>query len=521
MTIDSLPHWLSAHWFDSPDVFALAVYTLVVHLLAIAAALEAIMKTRTAQGAIAWSLSLLLMPTIMVPLYWIFGRRKFRGYAKARRLGKRGLHLPQLSLDARRPAQLAPYQKVLEQIAQMPFTQHNDVRLLADGDDIFAALFAAIDQAQHYILLQYYIVRGDATGQMLRDRLLAKTRQGVAVYFLYDEVGSFQLGNAFIDSLRQGGVDIRSFHSTKGRRNRFQLNFRNHRKIVVVDGETAMVGGNNIGDEYRHLHPVLTPWRDTGVAVTGPSVLALQLTFLEDWYWACELIPELRWALPEEAKADLVHDPRLDAASAPPADGAAAPKADEAIKNTGNAAANKEVLVVPTGPADQLETCLLFFQQLVQSAQHRLWIVSPYFVPDVAILNALQLAALRGVDVRILLPEKADKRTVWLSSFANLDEVQSTGIHVYRYQAGFLHQKVWLMDDDCAVVGTANVDNRSFRLNFEVGLVIRDRAFAAEVEKMLIGDFERSVLLPRGELASRSLLFRIAVRCSYLLAPIL
>lgn len=512
MTMDSV-----RHWFDSADVFALTVYTVIIHLLAIAAALEAVMKTRTAQGAIAWSLSLLLLPTIMVPLYWIFGRRKFRGYAKARRLGKRGLHLPQLSLDARRPQQVAPYQQVLEQIAQMPFTHHNDVKLLVDGDDIFAALFAAIDKAQHYILLQYYIVRGDATGQMLRDRLLAKTAQGVAVYFLYDEVGSFQLGNAFIDSLRRGGVDIRSFHSTKGRRNRFQLNFRNHRKIVVIDGATAMVGGNNIGDEYRHLHPVLTPWRDTGVAVTGPAVLALQLTFLEDWYWACELIPELRWTLPELRAAERT---KTAAAHKPPAPADYNPVAVVATAPA-LAAADKEVLVVPTGPADQLETCLLFFQQLVQSAQRRLWIVSPYFVPDVAILNTLQLAALRGVDVRILLPEKADKRTVWLSSFANLDEVQNTGIKVYRYQSGFLHQKVWLMDDDCAVIGTANVDNRSFRLNFEVGLVIRDREFALEVEHMLLADFERSRLLPRGELVRHGLLFRIAVRCSYLLAPIL
>lgn len=517
MTTDSILFWLQDNWFGSPGVFALAVYTLVIHLLAIAAALEAIMKTRTAQGAIAWSLSLLLMPTIMVPLYWIFGRRKFRGYAKARRLGRRALHLPQLSLDARRPPQVAPYQQVLEQIAQMPFTQYNNVDLLVDGDDIFAALFAAIDKAQHYILLQYYIVRGDATGQMLRERLLAKTRQGVAVYFLYDEVGSFQLGNAFIDSLRQGGVDIRSFHSTKGRRNRFQLNFRNHRKIVVIDGQTAMVGGNNIGDEYRHLHPVLTPWRDTGVAVTGPAVLALQLTFLEDWYWACELIPELRWTLPELQAAE-AEKQRIEQRPAAPTDY----NPIEVVQTAPTlGAANKEVLVVPTGPADQLETCLLFFQQLAQSAQRRLWIVSPYFVPDGAILNALQLAALRGVDVRILLPEKADKQTVWLSSFANLDEVQSTGIQVYRYQSGFLHQKVWLMDDDCAVIGTANVDNRSFRLNFEVGLVIRDRAFALEVERMLLADFGRSRLLPRGEVASHSLLFRIAVRCSYLLAPIL
>lgn len=480
MIIDSVKHWL-----DNPDVFAIALFTVGVQLLGIAAALEAIMKTRTAPGAIAWSLSLLLLPTVMVPLYWIFGRRKFRGYAKARRLGKHGVQLPQPALDGHRARALDGYQPVLERLAQMPFTHSNNVELLIDGEQIFTALFAAIERAQHYILLQYYIVRDDATGQQLRERLLAKTQQGVAVYFLYDEIGSFQLGNAFIASLRAGGVDIRSFNSTKGRSNRLQLNFRNHRKIIVVDGEVGMVGGNNIGDEYRHLHPILTPWRDTSIELCGPAVTALQLTFLEDWYWACELVPQLRWNPPEPT----TH--RCD------------------------------VLVMPTGPADQLETCMLFFQQLAQSARQRLWIVSPYFVPDAALINALQLAALRGVDVRILLPEKADKRLVWLASFASLNEIHSTGIQVYRYRAGFLHQKVWLIDDDCSVIGTANLDNRSFRLNFEVGVVIRDREFAERVEQMLINDFANSALVQRGELATRSLLFRIAVRCSYLLAPIL
>lgn len=478
--LDSLTQWI-----NRVDFVAYATYSVALQIIAVLAAIEAILKTRTSQGAIAWSLSLLLLPSVMLPLYWIFGRRKFRGYAKARRIGKFGLHAPRRALHKQAPHQLDQPQQVLERIAQMPYTRGNDAQLLIDGAQIFAALFSAIDAAKHYILLEYYIVRDDDIGTQLRDRLIAKAREGVSVLFLYDEVGSFKLGRAYIKALLAGGVDIRPFHTTKGPRNRLQLNFRNHRKIVVIDGEVGMLGGSNIGDEYLDKHPVLTPWRDTSLHLRGPAVHALQLTFVEDWYWACEQVPELQWHLPAEGAGGI------------------------------------DTLVVPTGPADQMETCLLLFQQLTQQAKQRLWIVSPYFVPDASIINALQLAALRGVDVRILLPEKPDKRAVWLSSFASLDEVQGTGVKVYRYQAGFLHQKVWLVDDDCALIGTANLDNRSFRLNFEIGVIAHDRAFAAQVEKMLETDFARSRLLPRGEAAKRGRLFRLAVRCSYLLAPIL
>jgi cardiolipin synthase A/B len=470
------------YWFGEFDLTAVAIYTLVVQLLAIVAAMEAIMKTRTSQGAIAWSLSLLLMPTLMLPLYWIFGRRKFRGYAKARRLNKSGLQLPRtaaLEIERFEPTD------ALERIAQMPFMEGNRLELLINGEQTFAALFKLIDEARQYVLLEYYIVRDDIIGEQLLQKLSAKAQQGIAVYFLYDEVGSFQLGRAYVNRMRANGVDMRAFNSRKGRRNRFQLNFRNHRKIVIADGAIGMVGGNNIGDEYLDKHPILTPWRDTSLAIHGNAVLALQLTFLEDWYWVCEQVPQLIWARPDEAAGEVA------------------------------------ALLVPSGPADQLETCSLLFQQLIHSAQKRLWIVSPYFVPDSAILMALQLAALRGADVRIMLPEKPDKRMVWLSSFASLNEVQQAGVRVYRYQAGFLHQKVWLIDDDCALIGTANLDNRSLRLNFEVGVVARNRAFAEKIEAMLLNDFEHSRLLPEDELKTRGFLFQLAVRCSYLLAPIL
>jgi len=472
------------HWLQHSHLLTLTALTAVAQLLGALAAMEAVLKTRTAPGAIAWSLSLLLMPIPMLPLYWVFGRRKFRGYAKAQRIGKLALRRPQTQLERLRPTDLPPYQQVLERIAQMPFTSGNRPELLIDGQRTFSALFEAIDNARHYILLEYYIVRDDHLGQTLSQHLLERVKAGVAVYFLYDEIGSFQLRRRYINQLREGGVDIRSFHTTKGSRNRFQLNFRNHRKIAVIDGVVGIVGGSNIGDEYLGRHPVLTPWRDTSVLLRGPAVLSLQMAFLQDWYWACERVPPLNWTLAQPA------------------------------------AGGVDAVVVPTGPADPLESCALFFQQLAHAAQRRLWIVSPYFVPDAAVINALQLAALRGVDVRILLPEKADRRLVWLSSFAYLDEVQGTGIRVYRYTAGFLHQKVWLVDDDCAFIGTSNLDNRSFRLNFEIGTVLRDADFAAQVEQMLITDFANSRLLPRGELAARGLWFRLLVRSAYLLAPI-
>ncbi|MFT3930327.1 MAG: cardiolipin synthase [Spongiibacteraceae bacterium] len=472
------------HWLSELDLAAVAIFTLSLQLLAIIAAMEAILKTRTSQGALAWALSLLLMPSLMLPMYWIFGRRKFRGYAKAKRIGKYTAHMPRETLHNAAPSQLESYQIALEKIAQMPFTRGNRCELLINGKQTFDALFAAIETAKHYILLEYYIVRDDAIGKQLAELLIKKVQQGVAVYFLYDEIGSFKLSREYISHLRDGGVDIRSFNSTKGARNRLQLNFRNHRKIVVIDGVLGISGGHNIGDEYLDKHLELTPWRDTSILLEGAAALALQLTFLEDWYWACEQVPDLSWQIPP-AKGDI------------------------------------EALIIPSGPADHIETCLLLFQQLSQMAKQRLWIVSPYFVPDTSIITSLQLAALRGVDVRILLPEKPDKRLVWLSSFANLDEVQRTGIKVYRYQEGFLHQKVWLIDDDCALIGTANLDNRSFRLNFEVNVVTRDKSFATKIATMLENDFAQSRLLPRGELAARSLLFRLAVRCSYLLAPIL
>lgn len=471
--------------FDREIAFV-AIGQLVVHLLALGAALEAVLKSRTAPGAVAWSLSLIFLPLLMLPLYWVFGRRKFKGYARARRLGTTRISLIAKSLHEELQRHGSPIDRTelraVARLANMPMTDGNAVDLLIDGDAFWQAIHTAIEGAQRYVLLEFYILKDDDFGAQLHKLLIDKARQGIDIHFLYDEIGSFQLGRHYVETMRAEGIDIRSFHTTKGRRNRFQINFRNHRKIVIVDGEVGITGGSNIGDEYLGRDPDLSPWRDTNVRMRGPTVQCLQLAFLEDWFWACDRVPKLNW---EPAAA-------------------------------GKVCAS----IIPSGPADRLETCMLFFSQLIQMARHRLWIVSPYFVPDGAIISALQLAALRGVDVRLILPAKADSRMVQLSSYANLDDIQRAGVKVYRYQQGFLHEKVWLIDDDTAVIGTANLDNRSFRLNFEISILVSNPAFAGQVEAMLLADLERSVEVEPETFARSRLPFRLAVRLSYLLAPI-
>ncbi|MCZ6771642.1 MAG: cardiolipin synthase, partial [Proteobacteria bacterium] len=374
----------------------------------------------------------------------------------------------------------------VEKLARIPLTGGNKVDLLIDGPATFASIFAGIDAAADYILVQFYIVRDDELGRELKSRLIAKARRGVRVYFLFDEIGSLGLPSSFTSELRSAGVEVLPFHSRKGSGNRFQLNFRNHRKTVIADGRVAWIGGHNVGDEYLGRDEVFGHWRDTHVRIEGPAVIGAQLAFIEDWRWATDEIPEgLTW------------NPYRSA------DGQA------------------RALVIASGPADQMETASLMYTQAINSATRRVWIASPYFVPDDAIVQALQLAGLRGVDVRLLIPENADSRLITLAAYSFFDEVSAAGVAFYRYQAGFLHEKVILIDDNVAAVGTANFDNRSFRLNFEITAVVIDADFANGVERMFEDDFAQSRLMQHGEYDAKPYWFKLAVRTARLMAPVL
>jgi cardiolipin synthase len=464
----------------------------VFEILGVLSAVHAIMSSRTPQGSIAWAVSLVTLPYVSVPAYWVFGRNKFRGYVLARQHELDQLEdiIRQANDQITAVAALDDWRSAAitgaEKMARVPLTSGNNVTLLVDGDATFASIFDGIDAAEEYVLVQFYIVRDDELGRQLQSRLIARAQSGVRVLFLYDEIGSLGLSDSYIEGLRSAGVEIFPFHSRKGSGNRFQLNFRNHRKTVVVDGRIAWIGGHNVGDEYLGRDPAFGRWRDTHIRVEGPAVIGAQLAFVEDWRWATDKLPGgLSWTPHIAADAEA------------------------------------QVLVIASGPADELETASLMYTQAIHSATRRIWIASPYFVPDDAIVQALQLAGLRGVDVRILIPEKADSTLVTLAAYSFFTEVKAAGVKIYRYQDGFLHGKVMLIDDNVATVGTANFDNRSFRLNFEITTVVFDADFAGSVERMFQNDFSASRLMEQDEYDNKPYWFKLAVRTARLTAPIL
>ncbi|MGM0670355.1 MAG: cardiolipin synthase [Gemmatimonadota bacterium] len=461
------------------------------YVLGVLSAANALLYKRNTRSAIAWAVSCITLPYVAVPLYWLFGKRRFEGYVLARRSSNAQVRKLAKSLRSHSPDltglsdDIRQMWRVFEKLAAMPFTRGNRVELLIDGEASFDAIFRKIDTAREYILIQFFIVRADNLGERIRETLARKAREGVRVYFLYDQIGSYSLPGRYVRSLQQAGIQVRAFKTTRGFPNRFQINFRNHRKMVLVDGDWVATGGVNIGDEYLGKSERFGYWRDTMIAVSGPAVQELQVSFSEDWYFLSGEVPEMSWELKAADSSD------------------------------------QSVLVLPMGPADELSTCSMVFTQAIHTAEERLWLTSPYFVPDGEIVRALQLAALRGVDVRILLPEKADHRLVHWASFTYLEELERTGVRFRRYQKGLLHEKVMLVDNAFAMVGSANLDNRSFYLNFELSLLVADSKFTEEVERMLERDLADSRESGSAEFREKGFFFLLLARASRLFSPVL
>ena len=468
----------------------LTLFFSTLHVVGFISSIHAIMGTRTAQGTIAWALSLNLLPIVAVPAYWVLGRSRFKGYVTLRQSRDKEIqHLEQTlrkQLENHRFTQMRVPEagRAAESLADFPFVAKNDVELLIDGKATFDSILAGMAQATDYILIQFYIVHDDEIGRAVKACLIERAKQGIRVYFLYDELGSHDLPDTYKSELRDAGVEIHPFNTRKGPGNRFQINFRNHRKNVIVDGRVAWVGGHNVGDEYLGRDPKIGHWRDTHVRIEGPAAVGAQLSFVEDWFWATTRHLEVDWTM-------------------------------YAAKN-----GQASVLILPSGPADELETAALMYTHAINTAKERIWIASPYFVPDEGVIHALQLAALRGVDVRLLIPDKSDNRMVDLAATSYFDSLANVGVKFYRYTDGFLHEKTMIIDDLAAAVGTANFDNRSFRLNFEITAIVAEPEFIEQMEKMFEADFEKSRLMRAGEYDDKPFWFRFAVRLSSLTAPI-
>lgn len=451
---------------------------------------RAILIARTPQAAIAWAFALAVLPLVTIPLFLIFGESRFSGYEKACRDGSEPLDLavskitePLLTFAAAVPVQWHGAASMAERLTGVPPLSGNRTRLLIDGQQTFDAIFEAIDGASRFLMAQFYIVHDDTLGRAFKDRLIAAARRGVRVYFLYDDVGSKKLPQAYTDELRREGILAASFITNRKLGTRFQINFRNHRKLVVADGRVGFVGGLNVGDEYMGRDKRFGPWRDTHMRVEGPAAQALCASFLEDWKYATdEVIDNL-------------------------------PMQPESLPG------GSPCFLIPEGPADDISVAQAVYLEAIAAAQRRVWIATPYFIPPQPLRFALQTAALRGVDVRVLLPGMADHILPWYSAFTYYPAMRVAGVKLYRHGRGFMHQKVLLADDDFSIVGSINLDYRSMLLNFELGMAVCDVEFARTVEKMFETDFAVSRQEDPRRYEDASVWFRLQCRLAALMSP--
>lgn len=457
-------------------------FLLLTYIAGFIFALSALWRSRTQQGATAWVVGLIFMPVLAIPLFIIFGRNKFFGYQVAKKkFDKRTQkeiadidhYMSKLEIIEKKNLPIA---SLVRPSRQPGFTPMNEVKLLINGEETFASMLKELAAAKKYILFQFYIFRADKIGGQFADLLMKKAAEGVKVYFLCDKIGT-SLKSDFIKKLESSGIEVLFFHSSKSWSDRLQINFRNHRKIVVVDGKSAFLGGFNIGDDY------LGRWRDTHMRLRGPSVMAAQLSFVKDWHWATEKILDLEW---------------------------------RPVQYPGGS----DALILHTGPADEIEVFHLTIVSMINSATKRVWITTPYFVPPESLLNALVLAQMRGLDVRLILPLKSDNVTIQFAMDVYIEKILKAGIKVFQYVPGILHEKAMLVDG-LGMVGSANFDQRSLFLNFEIIAVSDDQTFVLEMEKMLEQDCVHSKLVTLDEVEHYSFLRKLRSRIINLLAPML
>jgi len=479
-----------AAWLDYfvANSLLLTLITFAFYALAFVCAIREVMVSRTSQGSIAWLVSLALLPFPTVIIYLVVGWKHFDDYGLAQTRGSRLTRAQRARTMPLVDESCNTAWPVLTHIAQVPFLAGNETELLIDGQATFDSIFAGIDGAKRYLLVQFYIVRDDALGKILADKLIARAAAGVSIYMLYDDIGSAGLPHTYVDRLQAAGIKISAFNH----RHPFlrfygptRINYRNHRKIVVADGQEAWVGGHNVGVEYLGQDPKFGRWRDTQVRVRGPLALACGLVFREDW----------QWATGEELPANF----------------------PDTVPTPGD----QPVLAMPTGPADRLEDCAIAFTDVISKARKRIWIVSPYFVPDLDVRTALYAAVLRGVEVRVLLPHKPDHMLVWHASNAHANSMVLHDVGIYRYSDGFLHEKVILIDDLIAGVGTVNFDNRSFAINFELTLWFTGKQMISDVEAMLTVDFASARKTTKAEVEAIPFHRRFVGQAAKLLSPVL
>lgn len=370
-------------------------------------------------------------------------------------------------------------------------SQHNQVTIYTDGEKLFQQMFDEIAAAKKSIHIEFYTIYNDQIGNQLRTLLERKAAEGVEVRVLYDSWGSMGVRQSFYDGLRERGGHATQFLLTHNNLFDFRLNYRDHRKIVVLDGKIGYVGGFNVGDQYLGRLPKFGPWRDTHLRIIGGGVYGLQRRFIGDWNASVsrssEKLNHYRQYFPE---IQVQHG-------------------------------STALQVVSSGPESELEKIKLGYLRLINTAQDHIWIQTPYLIPDDSVLDALRVAAHSGIDVRIMIPCKPDHPFVYRATQYYAHVLANEGVTIYTYQRGFLHAKTMMIDGKMSSVGSANLDFRSFKLNFEINAFIYDSDTTDQLEQIFVNDIRNSRVVTAAVFDQQSRWLHFKQRFSRLLSPIL
>lgn len=448
-----------------------------------------VLDNRNPVKTMAWILILLFLPIVGLVLYFFFGRNQRRERIIGRKSYNRLLKKPMaeylMQNSSEFPSEYSRLIHLFQHINQaFPF-EGNRVAVYTEGYTKLQALLRELQKARHHIHMEYYIFEDDAVGRMIRDVLIEKAGEGVEVRVLYDDVGCWRVPNRFFEEMRNAGIEVRSFLKVRFPLFTSRVNYRNHRKIVVIDGKVGFVGGMNLAERYMRGFS-WGIWRDTHLLLEGKAVHGLQTAFLLDWYFVDRtLITASRYF------------PR--------------------IENCGDAL----IQIVTSEPIGLWKEIMQGLTMAIMGAKKYFYMQTPYFLPTEQVLAAMQTAALAGVDVRLMLPEHADNRLTHLGSCSYLEDILQAGVKVYFYKKGFLHSKLMVSDDMLSTVGSTNIDFRSFEHNFEVNAFIYDVDTALEMKEIFLQDQRSCTQLFLKNWNKRSWRRKAAESIVRLLAPLL
>ena len=463
---------------------------IIYFVIVISCVVVVVSENKNPIRALSWTLALIFLPFAGVIFYLFFGRSLKGKTMISRKVHRKLLEKSrpkQHSFDnSRLFADQIQKVKLAHNLCHAHLDRNNSVEIFTDGKSKFDQLKKDIRDAKEFIFIQYYIYNDDKIGNEILNLLAEKVRQGVRVKVLYDHVGSFSTSNRFFKRMRELGIDSHPFFRVTFRKLANRINWRNHRKIAIIDGKIGYIGGMNVADRYVEVAPDGRIWRDTHLRVKGPIIESMMYSFAVDWNFLRpdeEVQPITRFKYEDDGDVDMQ--------------------------------------LVTSGPVDKWNNLVLCFQQAIASARKRVYIQTPYFLPTDALLKALQGAALSGVDVRIMIPEKTDSVMLGYGSRSYIADCLSAGVKFYMFTPGMLHAKTMIIDDDFVTTGSVNFDFRSFENNFEANLLIYSEKVNAEMRAIFFKDLTVSTKVTLSQWKQRPIYSKIIESLVRLFSPIL